>query len=520
MEKVIIFDTTLRDGEQAAGTSLNLDEKLEIARQLDRLGVDVIEAGFPASSVGDFEAVRTVARELKRPTICALTLANIEGIDRAWEAVKEAEHPRIHVFLSASDIHLSHQLKKSRDEVLKMSRETVARAKSYLDDVEFSPMDASRADPAYLYQILEAVIGAGATTVNIPDTVGYSAPQEFGSLIRAILDNVPNIGKAVVSVHCHDDLGLAVANSLEAIRAGARQVECTINGIGERAGNASMEEIVMALKTRRDFFKLSTNVDTTQIYRTSRLVSELTGFPVQPNKAIVGANAFRHQSGIHQDGVLKKSITYEILDPKSVGIPSSSLVLSKVSGRHAFKERLSELGYALSEEDLNRAFRGFKELADKKKDITDRDIESLIAEELRTVTEVYHLDHVEVSCGDHNIPTATVRLIGPEGQVLADAALGTGPVDAVYKAINRIVGIPNRLTEFTVKSITEGIDAIGEVLIRVESEGVTYTGRGAATDIIVASAKAYMNALNRLLSAKNKQVLSEADAFELRNRAV
>jgi 2-isopropylmalate synthase len=502
MEKVIIFDTTLRDGEQAAGTSLNLEEKLEIARQLDRLGVDVIEAGFPASSIGDFEAVRLVARELERPIICALSLANTEAVDRAWEAVKEAGHPRIHVFLSASDIHLAHQLKKSRDEVLKMSRETVALARSYLDDVEFSPMDASRADPAYLYQILEAVIKAGATTVNIPDTVGYATPQEFGGLIQGILDNVPNIEKTVVSVHCHDDLGLAVANSLEAIRTGARQVECTINGIGERAGNASMEEIVMALRTRRDFFKLSTNIDTTQIYRTSRLVSELTGFPVQPNKAIVGANAFRHQSGIHQDGVLKKSITYEIMDPRWVGIPSSSLVLSKVSGRHAFKERLSELGYTLSDEDLNRAFQGFKALADKKKDITDRDIESLIAEELRTLTEVYHLDHVEVSCGDHNIPTATVRLIGPDGQSLADAALGTGPVDAVYKAINRIVGIPNRLTEFTVKSITEGIDAIGEVLIRIESEGVTYTGRGAATDIIVASAKAYMNALNRLLAVK------------------
>jgi 2-isopropylmalate synthase len=499
---VIIFDTTLRDGEQAAGASLNLQEKLEIARQLDKLGVDVIEAGFPASSIGDFEAVRLVARELERPTICALSLANIEAIDRAWEAVKEARHPRIHVFLSASDIHLAHQLKKSRDDILKMSRETVSRARSYLDDVEFSPMDASRADPAYIYQILETVIDAGATTVNIPDTVGYATPQELGRLIQGILDNVHNIEKAVVSVHCHDDLGLAVANSLEAIRLGARQVECTINGIGERAGNASMEEIVMALKTRQDFFKLSTNIDTTQIYRTSRLVSELTGFPVQPNKAIIGANAFRHQSGIHQDGVLKKSITYEIMDPKSVGIPSSTLVLSKVSGRHAFKERLAELGYTLSEEDLNRAFQGFKGLADKKKEITDRDIESLIAEELRTVTEMYHLDHVEVSCGDHSIPTATVRLIGPDGQTLADAALGTGPVDAVYKAINRIVGIPNRLTEFTVKSITEGIDAIGEVLIRIESEGVTYTGRGAATDIIVASAKAYTNALNRLLAAR------------------
>jgi 2-isopropylmalate synthase len=502
MEKVIIFDTTLRDGEQAPGTSLNLQEKLGIARQLDRLGVDVIEAGFPASSVGEFEAVRLIAREIKRPIICALSLANIEAVDRAWEAVKEAAHPRIHVFLSASDIHLSHQLKRSRDEVLEMSRAMVARAKSHLDDVEFSPMDASRADRAYIYQILESVINAGATTVNIPDTVGYAMPQEFGGLIQGILDNVPNIDRAVVSIHCHNDLGLAVANSLEAIRVGARQVECTINGIGERAGNASLEEIVMALRTRQDVFNLTTGVDTTQIYRASHLVSELTGFSIQPNKAIIGANAFRHQSGIHQDGVLKKSITYEIMDPKSVGIPSSTLILSKVSGRHAFRERLSELGYTLSEEDLNRAFQDFKELADKKKEVTDRDIESLIAEELRTVIEVYHLDHVEVSCGDHSIPTATVRLIGPEGESLADAALGTGPVDAVYKAINRIVGIPNRLTEFTVKSITEGIDAIGEVLIRIESNGVTYTGRGAATDVIVASAKAYMNALNRLLSAK------------------
>jgi len=502
MDKVVIFDTTLRDGEQAAGASLNAHEKLELARQLDKLGVDVIEAGFPSSSPGDFEAVRIVAQELERPTICALASANVKAIDKAWEAVKGANHPRIHVFLSASDIHLAHQLKKSRDEILKMSEEMVARAKSYLSDIEFSPMDASRADPSYIYQILEAVIRAGATTVNIPDTVGYAIPQEFGGLIQGILDHVSNIQKAVISVHCHNDLGLAVANSLEAIRVGARQVECTINGIGERAGNASLEEIVMALRTRQDFFNLSTDIDTTRIYRISRLVSEVTGFSIQPNKAIIGANAFRHQSGIHQDGVLKKAITYEIIDPKAVGIPSSALVLSKLSGRHAFKERLSELGYTLSEEALNRAFQGFKELADKKKEVTDRDIESLIAEELRTVTEAYHLDHVEVSCGDHSLPTATVRLIGPDGQSLADAALGTGPVDAVYKAINRIVGIPNQLTEFTVKSVTEGIDAIGEVLIRIESEGVTYTGRGAGTDIIVASAKAYMNALNRLLASK------------------
>jgi 2-isopropylmalate synthase len=504
MNRVIIFDTTLRDGEQAAGGMLNVQEKLGIARQLESLGVDVIEAGFPASSKGDFEAVRLIAKEVRQSSVCALAHANAKAIDAAWEAIGEAEHPRVHVFLSASDVHLAHQLKKSREEVLGQARDMVARARKYVSDVEFSPMDASRTDPVYLYTILEAVIGAGATTVNIPDTVGYAIPQEFGELIRGILENVPNIDRATISVHCHNDLGLAVANSLEAVRQGARQVECTINGIGERAGNASMEEIVMAIKTRHDLFDLSTGIDTAQIYKTSRLVSDLTGFVVQPNKAIVGSNAFRHQSGIHQDGVLKKAITYEIMDPRDVGIPASSLVLGKLSGRHAFKERLAELGFALAEEDLNRAFLAFKELADKKKEVTDRDIETLVAEEMRTSSETYHLDYVGVSCGDHGMPTATVRLIGPGGQVSADASLGTGPVDAVYKAINRIIGVPNRLTEFSVSSVTAGIDAIGEVLIRIESDGVTYTGRGAATDIIVASARAYMNALNRLLTAKKR----------------
>jgi 2-isopropylmalate synthase len=502
MDRVIIFDTTLRDGEQAAGAALSVQDKLDIAKQLEKLGIDVIEAGFPISSPGDFEAVQLIAREIKKSSVCALAHANTEAIDRAWEAVKKAKKPRIHIFLSASDIHLLYQLKKTREEILEISRDMVARAKRYTDDVEFSPMDASRTEPAYIYRIAEAVIKAGATTLNIPDTVGYAIPQEFGALIEGIFKNVPNISKAVVSVHCHNDLGLAVANSLEAIRRGARQIECTINGIGERAGNASLEEIVMALKTRSDFYHLSTNIDTTQIYKTSRLVSELTGFAVQPNKAIIGANAFRHESGIHQDGVIKKAITYEIMDPKSVGIPSSSLVLGKLSGRHAFKERLAELGYIMDEESLKHAFQAFKELADKKREVTDRDIESVIAEELRTVSEVYHLDHVEVSCGNHNIPTATVRLIAPDGQAVADADLGTGPVDAVYKAINRIVKVPNKLTEFTVKSVTEGIDAIGEVLIRIESDGVSYTGRGADTDIMVASAKAYMNALNRLLAVK------------------
>jgi len=502
MDRLIIFDTTLRDGEQAAGGTLNIQEKLEIARQLEKLGVDVIEAGFPISTPGDFEAVKLIAREVRTPIICALARAHPDDIDRAWEAVKGAEHPRIHVFLSASDIHLVYQLKKTREQVLEASRDMVVRAKKYVDDVEFSPMDASRTEPGYINQIVEAVIDAGATTVNIPDTVGYAIPGEFGSLIDGIFQNVPNIDRARVSVHCHNDLGLAVANSLEAVKRGARQVECTINGIGERAGNASLEEIVMAVKTRSDFFNLTTNVDTGQIYKTSRLVSELTGFLVQPNKAIVGANAFRHESGIHQDGVIKMPITYEIIDPRTVGIPASSLVLGKLSGRHAFKERLAELGYSLSEVDFDRAFSAFKELADKKKKITDRDIESVIAQELRTVSEVYRLDRIQVSCGDRGIPTASVILGTPDGQVLSDAALGTGPVDAVYKAINRIVGVPNSLIEFSVKSVTEGIDAIGDVLIRIESEGITYTGRGADTDIIVASAKAYMNALNRLLAAR------------------
>jgi 2-isopropylmalate synthase len=505
MDRVIIFDTTLRDGEQAAGGSLNIQEKLEIARQLERLGVDVIEAGFPVTSPGDFEAVSLIAREVRTPVICVLTHANLDAVDQSWEAVKGAKQPRIHIVLSSSDIHLFYQLRKSREEILQMSYDTVARARKYCDDIEFSAMDASRTEPEYIYQILKAVIDAGATTVNIPDTVGYAMPDEFGDLVEGVFKNVPNIERATVSVHCHNDLGLAVANSLKAIKCGARQVECTINGIGERAGNASLEEIVMAIKTRQDFYNLTTNVDTTQIYRTSRLVSELTGFPVQPNKAIVGANAFRHSSGLHIDGVIKMPITFEIMDPKTVGIPSSSLVLGKTSGRHAFKERLAELGYSLSDDDFNRAFAAFKELADKKKDVTDKDIESVVAEEKRTVSEIYHLDRIQVTCGDRGIPTAAVRLIGPDGEAIADAALGTGPVDAVYKAINRIVGVPNMLTEFTVKSVTEGIDAIGEVLIRIESDGTTYTGRGADTDVLVASAKAYMNALNRLLAAKKNR---------------
>ncbi len=500
--RVIIFDTTLRDGEQSAGTSLTPQEKLAIARQLDKLGVDVIEAGFPISSQGDFHAVQLIASELRRPFICGLAHCRPAAIDRAWEAISGAEHPRIHVFLSASDIQLAHMLKKSRQEALEMAREMVARAKGYTEDVEFSPMDATRAEPAFLFQLLETAIDAGATTVNIADTVGYSTPNEFGDLIAAVMTRVSNISRACVSVHCHDDLGMAVANSLEAVRRGARQIECTVNGIGERAGNAALEEVVMALKTRHDIFGFSTGVDTTRIYKTSRVVSDLSGFMVQPNKAIVGGNAFRHQSGIHQDGMVKEASTYEIMDPRSVGIPASSLVLGKLSGKHAFRERLAELGFSLEEEALGHAFRAFKELADKKREISDRDLESLVSEELRSKTEVYRLDHVDVSCGDHSLHSAAVRLIGPNGEVLSDAALGTGPVDAMYKVINRIVGIPNTLVEFSINANTEGMDAIGEVLIRIESDGVMYTGRGAATDIVVASAKAYMNALNRLILSK------------------
>jgi 2-isopropylmalate synthase len=504
MDKVVIFDTTLRDGEQAAGGSLNINEKLEIARQLEELGVDVIEAGFPATSHGDFEAVQLIAREIRNPVICGLARAIASDIDRAGEALKGAKHSRIHVFVSSSDIHIQYQLKKTREEVLEMARNMVKHARGYVEDVEFSPMDATRSDPEYIYQMLEAVIDAGATTLNIPDTVGYSVPEEFGQLIAGIFKNVPNINKAQISVHCHNDLGLAVANSLAAIKNGARQIECTVNGIGERAGNAALEEIVMVLKTRSDLFNVTVGINTEQIYKTSRLVSELTGFPVQPNKAIVGGNAFRHQSGIHQDGVMKMARTYEIIDPKSVGVPGSSLVMGKLSGRHAFKERLSELGYNLGDADFDRVFAAFKELADKKKEVTDRDIESLVAEDKRvvTVTESYRMDRLQVTCGDKGVPTAAVRLVCADGTVIADAALGTGPVDAVYEAINRLVKVPNKLTEFTVKSVTEGIDAIGEVLIRIESNGITYTGRGADTDIIVASAKAYLNALNKLLSSK------------------
>ncbi len=502
MEKVLIFDTTLRDGEQSPGVALTAADKMEIAKQLEKLGVDIIEAGFPRTSPGDFEAVEAIAREIKGSQIAGLAHADPDAVDACWNAVKGGVQPRIHVFLSSSDIHIMHQLAKDKETVLEMARTMVARAAGYCSDVEFSPMDATRSDRDFVYWMLEQCIEAGATTVNIPDTVGYTVPEEFVAFLNDIKEHVPNIHKARISVHCHNDLGLAVANSLAAVRAGARQIETCINGIGERAGNAALEEVAMAIKTRGDYLGVGTNINTKELYRTSRLVSTLTGMSLQPNKAIVGANSFRHQSGIHQDGVLKMRQTYEIMDAKDIGWPSGGgeIVLGKVSGRHGFKSRLEELGYDLTEEELSRAFLAFKELADKKAEIDDRDLEAIVADKLRTATELYHLDFVQVSCGDHASPTASVRLIGPDGSVKADAALGTGPVDAVYRAINRIVGVDNELTEFAVKSVTEGIDAQGEVTIRVEAGGRSYVGRSADTDIIVASAKAYMNALNRMLA--------------------
>jgi 2-isopropylmalate synthase len=506
-DKVLIFDTSLRDGEQSPGVAFNIQDKLEIAQQLEKLGVDIIEAGFPASSPGDFEAVKAVAAAVRGTRIAGLARAVQRDVDACYEAVKGAADPRIHVFVSSSDVHQMHQLSKDREQVLDMARTMVARAKGYVEDVEFSPMDATRSEWEYVYRMLEQVIDAGATTVNIPDTVGYTTPEEFTNFINGILENVKNIQKATISVHCHNDLGLAVANSLAAVRVGARQVETCINGIGERAGNAALEEVAMAIKTRADFFKLETNIKTRELYRTSRLVSDLTGMVVQPNKPIVGANAFRHQSGIHQDGILKMRETYEIMDAKEIGWPSGSeIVLGKLSGRHGFKSRLDDLGIELTNEEFERAFEAFKELADKKPEIDDRDIEALVGEERREAAEEsFKLDLIQVSSGNHLVPTATVRLLTPDGRTLLQTSTGTGPVDAAYQAINALVGIENELTEFIVKSVTEGIDAQGEVVVRIECDGRTYTGRGADTDIIVAAAKAVLQAINRALSVQRPE---------------
>ena len=499
MRTIKIFDTTLRDGEQSPGASMNVDEKIQIAKQLVRMGVDIIEAGFPIASPGDFEAVKRIAGEVRGATIAGLARAKEEDIKRAWEAIKDAPKKRIHTFHSTSDIHLKYQFKVSREEAIRRSVDMVKLARSLVDDVEFSPMDATRTEIPYLMEVVEAVIAAGASTVNIPDTVGYTTPAEFGSLIRTIREKIGN--KAVIAVHCHNDLGLAVSNSLSAILNGAGQVECTINGIGERAGNCSMEEIVMNLVTRKDFYRARTNIKTKEIIRTSRLLTRITGIQVQPNKAIVGANAFAHESGIHQDGLLKEKLTYEIMKPEDIGLKQTELVLGKHSGRHAFKTRIKELGYDLNAEEVEIAFEKFKRLADQKKDIFDEDIEALISEGVAKIPEIYSIVDLSVSSGMSVRPTAALKL-NVKGKIFDSVEHGDGPVDAVYRAITAVTKTKSRLMKFEVKSITGGTDALGEVLVSVEEGRKKARGQGADTDIIVAAAKAYVNALNKLAAKK------------------
>ena len=498
-EKIYIFDTTLRDGEQTPGANLNVDEKLQIARHLELLNVDVIEAGFPIASRGDFEAVRAVALEIRGPQIAALARANVKDIDAAWEAVKEASDPRIHTFISTSDIHLKHQMKKSREEVLEMAVAAVKHASRYTANVEFSAMDAARSDPAYVAQVFTAVIEAGARTLNFPDTVGYAIPHEFGAKIKYLTEHIPNLHQAVLSVHCHNDLGLAVANTLAAIMNGVRQVEVTINGIGERAGNASLEEVVMALATRKDLFDYYTDIVTQYIYPTSRLTSKLSGVPVQPNKAIVGANAFAHESGIHQDAVLKEASTFEIMTPTTVGIKKSSLPLGKLSGRHAFRNKLQEMGYHLADEELNRVFFRFKDLADRKKTVFDEDLVSLVETEViyRSVPEHFKLLDLVVLSGTTVKPNATVKMeVG--GTLHSHSAFGDGPIDAAYKAITHVAQSKCKLLKFAVNAITGGTEALGEVSVRLEEGGHIVTGQGVDPDVVTASARAYINGLNRL----------------------
>lgn len=497
--RIRIFDTTLRDGEQSPGASMNIEEKLEVARQLARLKVDVIEAGFPISSQGDFEAVRAVAETIKGPAIAGLCRANFADIDRAWEALRAARKPVIHTFIATSDIHLEKKLKKTRQQVLDLAVAAVEHARGLCEEVEFSAEDAARSDFGYLCQVVEAVIDAGATVVNIPDTVGYALPHEFGAMIARLFEHVPNIRKAVISVHCHNDLGLAVANSLAAVQAGAGQVECTVNGIGERAGNAAMEEIVMAINTRRDLLDVKTGINTREIYRASRLVSDVTGLAVQVNKAIVGANAFAHEAGIHQHGVLQERRTYEIMDAEAVGLTESKLVLGKHSGRHAFEDKLKSMGYHLSKAELDKAFERFKELADKKKEVFEEDIEAIVADEVYVAPSKYLLEYMNVMTSLDGIPTATIRLAAGDTRI-TDAGIGVGSVDAVYKTIDKMVDAQYRLVDFVVKSVTGGTDALGEVTVKIEgNNGEIYTGRGASLDIVEASAKAYVNAINKLV---------------------
>ena len=504
MRRITIFDTTLRDGEQSPGASLNLKEKIQIARQLALLKVDVIEAGFPITSVGDFEAVRAVSREVDGPIVCGLARTLPKDIDRAWEALKKAKKPRIHVFCATSEIHRKHKLRKAKSQIVRISAAGVAHAKQYCEDVEFSPEDASRTEPDFLAAVVEAAIEAGATTVNIPDTVGYAMPDQFAATIRGLIETVPNIERAVISVHCHDDLGLGVANSLAAVAAGADQVECTVNGLGERAGNASLEEIVMAIRTRKDFFKCRTGIANRRLVGVSRLVSALTGMQVQRNKAIVGENAFAHEAGIHQDGVLKETRTYEIMRPVDVGLSRSSLVLGKHSGRHAFRVRAKELGFSLSDGQIEIALSRFKDLADRKKVVYDGDIEAILDDEFAEIEPVYVIESFHISSGSDTTPTATLRLRGRKGKVLEDAAIGDGPVDAVYKAIERLTGVQASLKDYRIRAVTVGKDAQGEVSVEVEVKGRSHNARATHTDILQASAQAYLNAINKALQSKSR----------------
>ena len=495
--RVLIFDTTLRDGEQSPGASMNTAEKLRLARQLEKLGVDAIEAGFPSASQGDFEAVKLVAENIRGPEIVALARATKEDIDRAWGAVKDAARPRIHTFIATSDIHLKHKLRMSREEVVKATGEAVAYAKQFTENVEFSAEDGSRSDKDFLCRVFGEAIARGATTVNLPDTVGYAMPEEFFDLVSYVRSHTPGIENVIVSVHCHNDLGLATANALAGLRAGARQAEVTVNGIGERAGNTSLEEIVMGLFTRKEHLGLTTGVNTKEIHPTSRLVSMVTGLVVQPNKAVVGANAFAHEAGIHQDGVLKNRMTYEIMEPGTVGLSKNLLVLGKHSGRHAFKDKLTQLGYDLSGEDLDRLFGKFKDLADKRKEILDEDVEALVAEEILRADDIYHLEYLNVVSGTGAVPTATVKL-KIHGRDAQSAGFGVGPVDATFNTIANMVGTKSTLIRFAVNSISGGMDAQGEVTVRLREGGLVALGKGADPDIITASAKAYLNGLNRL----------------------
>lgn len=498
MDKIIIFDTTLRDGEQAPGASLNQKEKIEVAHALAYLGVNVIEAGFPISSPGDFESVQLIAKAIKGPVICGLSRCVKKDIDAAALAVKPAKRGRVHVFLATSKIHMQYKLKKNEAEVLAMAVEAVKYARSKCRDVEFSAEDASRSTPEFLYQVVEAVIAAGASTVNIPDTVGYIYPEEYGAFIKGIKENVSNIDKAIISVHCHNDLGLGVANTLAAIKNGARQVECTINGIGERAGNASLEEIVMAVDTRKDIFGgLKTDIKKQEIYKTSRLVSKLTGFVVAPNKAIVGSNAFRHESGIHQDGILKERSTYEIIKPQDVGFHGTGLVLGKHSGRHAFDERLKSLGFSLPQAELDKAFMRFKELADKKKNIFDDDLISIVEEDIKVVKPVWSLMSFEVNSGTNIKPQAKV-VLKKKDKIITGASSGDGPVDACFKAINKITNIKVKLEDYRIEAVTAGQDALGEVHLKLRTQDEVASGRGSSTDIIESSVRAYISAINKL----------------------